>query len=158
MYVAIVVLTMFALPVGSVLVEHLLRPDAPWLYLIGRWFVVWGVGARLGLAGLRQVAQPAFTARQIFHIEGDDALPIVRELGVANLAAGVVALASLAVSTFVLPAALWAAIFYGAAGLSHVRQKARSANESLAMASDLFMAVVLAIVVVYGVAHLVHMS
>ena len=98
--------------------------------------------------------QPAFTTRQIFHIDSPEVLPIVQELGIANLAAGVVGLASLAAPSFVLPAALWAAIFYAVAGLGHVRQKTRSTNENLALVSDLFMAAVLAAVVIYGVMRL----
>ena len=30
--------------------------------LVGKWFVFWAVGARLFIAGIRQVIQPAFTA------------------------------------------------------------------------------------------------
>jgi len=142
MYLAVVVLTMFVLPIGSTLVDHLLHPDAALIWLIGRWFV------RLALAGARQTIQPAFTAREIFHMSGDEALPIVRELGVANLGAGVVGLLSLVAPSFVLPAALYAAIFYGAAGIGHVLQRDRAANETIAMASDLFVFVMLAIFVV----------
>ena len=144
MYIAIVLLTMLVLPVRSILVEHGLHPQAALLGLVGRWFVFWGVGVRLGLAGLRQVFQPAFTAREIFHMQGDEALPLVRELGVANLASGVVGLASVAAPGFVLPAAISAGIFYGVAGVRHLAERARSLNESVAMVSDLFIAVVLA--------------
>jgi hypothetical protein len=38
------------------------------------------------LAGLRQIAQPRNTARTILGIQSDDALVVVRELGIANLA------------------------------------------------------------------------
>ena len=148
MYLAVVVLTQFALPIGSTLVAHFLHPDAPLVWLVGRWFVFWGVGVRLALAGVRQTIQPAFTAREIFHMSGEEALPLVRELGVANLAAGAVGLLSLVALSFVLPAAIYAAIFYGAAGLAHVWRRDRSANESVAMASDLFVFVVLAAFVV----------
>jgi len=147
MYLAVVILTMFALPVSSALVDHLLHADAALVWLIGRWFVFWSVGVRLALAGARQTTQPGFTAREIFHMNGDEALPIVRELGVANLGAGVVGLLSLAAPSFILPAALYAAIFYGAAGVGHVLQRDRSANEAIAMASDLFVFAVLAIFV-----------
>jgi hypothetical protein len=84
MYVAVAVLTMLVLPVGSIIAEHLMSPAAPIVGLIGRWFVFWGVGVRLGLAGMRQTLQPAFTARAIFHMTTDEALPLVRELGVAT--------------------------------------------------------------------------
>ena len=148
MYLAVVALTLFVLPIGSTLVDHILHPDAALVWLTGRWFVFWSVGVRLARAGARQTIQPAFTAREIFHMSGDEALPVVRELGVANLGAGVVGLLSFAAPSFVLPAALYAAIFYGAAGVGHVLQRDRSANETIAMASDLFVFVVLTIFVV----------
>jgi hypothetical protein len=71
-------------------------------------------------------------------------LPFVRELGVANFASGLVALLSLWNAGFVLPSAIYAAIFYGAAGVVHVTACDRSRNENIAMASDLFIAAVLA--------------
>ena len=66
MYIAIVALTMFFLPAASVLVEHAVRPETPIAFLIGRWFVFWGVGVRLGLAGLRQFFQPSFLGQRNF--------------------------------------------------------------------------------------------
>lgn len=72
-------------------------------------------------------------------------MPVVRELGVANLAAGVVGLASIVAPTFVLPVAIWAGLFYGAAGVAHVAERDRSRNEILAMVSDLFIALMLAV-------------
>ncbi len=60
MCVAIVALTMFILPIASIGIEHAMRPEAPLPILIGRWFVFWAVGIRLGLAGLRRTLQPAF--------------------------------------------------------------------------------------------------
>ena len=88
--------------------------------------------------------QPAFTARQIFHMASDEALPVVRELGAANLAIGVTGLLSVLASGFILPVAIAAAIFYGVAGFRHIAGTDRSRNETVAMASDLFLFVVLA--------------
>jgi hypothetical protein len=87
---------------------------------------------------------PRFTAKQIFEIPGDDALPLVRELGIANFAAGAVGILSLLRPDFVLPSAVAAAIFYGLAGSRHAAQPARNANETFAMAADLFAFAVLA--------------
>ena len=152
MYIAIVALTMFFLPAASVLVEHAVRPETPIAFLIGRWFVFWGVGVRLGLAGLRQFFQPSFTAREIFHMRSDDALPLVRELGVANFATGIVGLLSLAIPTFILPVSVSAGIFYGVAGVRHIAESRRSLNETIAMVSDVFLSVVLAGYVVASIA------
>ncbi len=140
MYIALVALLMFVLPLGSAFAEH---AAAPFMVLIGKWFVFWAVGVRLVTAGARQLFQPEFTARQIFKIEGADAFPLVREIGAANLALGAVGVASLWRSDFILPIALAAAIFYGIAGFRHVLETDRSFNETLAMSSDLFVFIVL---------------
>jgi hypothetical protein len=81
-------------------------------------------------------------------LKTDEALPLVRELGFANLAGGVVGIASIAASTFVLPVSLWGAVFYGAAGIGHAVRSARSAKENLAMITDLYAFVILAAIVV----------
>ena len=148
MYLAIVALTMFILPIGAVLGDHLHQPAAPLLALVGKWFVFWSVGVRLGLAGLRQFIQPGFTAREIFHMESEEALPLVRELGVANLASGVVGLLSIAFATFTLPVAISSGLFYGIAGVRHLMEPNRSVNENVATVSDLFLGAVLTAYVV----------
>jgi len=147
MYIAVVALTMLILPVLSIFIDHGLHPDPPIVLLVGRWFVFWGVGVRLALAGLRQFFQPEFTAKQIFQSSSPDVLPLVRELGVANFSASVVALLSLGMPSFVLPAAISAGIFYGVAGVRHIMGRHRSRNENVAMVSDLLMSAVLLIFV-----------
>jgi hypothetical protein len=91
---------------------------------------------------LRQLLQPDFTAKEIFR-STSDVLPLVRELGVANISMASVALLSFAMPTFVLPAAISAAIFYGIVGVGHVAAHDRSQNENIAMVSDLFLSAVL---------------
>ncbi len=145
MYFAIVFCLMLAAPLGAIVIDHsVLHGAAPLMWLVGKWFVFWAVGVRLALAGLRQYFDPRFTAEQIFEIHHDDALPLVRELGVANFAAGTVGILSLLRPDFVLPSAIAAAIFYGVAGFRHARQPTRNAKETFAMATDLFAFAVLA--------------
>ena len=144
MYLAIVTLTMVFLPTVSILIEHVFNPADFFVFLIGRWFVFWAVGVRLGLAGLRQFFQPAFTAKEIFHMTGDEALPVVRELGAANVATAAVGLLSVVFSSFTVPVAISAAIFYGVAGAMHSAERNRSRNENIAMLSDIFLFAVLA--------------
>ena len=148
MYIAIVVLTMLVLPVGSIAVEHGLHPQLALLDLTGRWFVFWGRWGPTRHGRAAAILPAGVHRREIFHIESDEALPLVRELGVANLATGVVGLASIAAPSFVLPVAISAGIFYAVAGIRHVSEQARSLNETVAMVSDLFIAVVLAAFVV----------
>lgn len=143
MYVAIVALTMFLLPLASIALDWM-HGHAPLVALVGKWFVFWGVGVRLGLAGLRQMLQPQFTAHHIFHIQGNEAVPVVRELGVANVAAGLVGIASLFVRSFVIPSAVGATVFYGLAAALHIRRKVTSPNEVTAMLSDVFLCATLA--------------
>ncbi|MGA2569150.1 MAG: hypothetical protein ABSF23_01400 [Terracidiphilus sp.] len=130
--------------------EHLHSPDAAsWAMLAGKWFVFWSGGVRLLGAGLRQCLQPRFTAREIFRMKTDEALPIIREHGIGNFAVGTAGVVSLWVPGFVVPVALIAAIAYGAWGVLHVASKARSMNENIAMVSDFWLALVL-------VAYLIH--
>jgi hypothetical protein len=148
MYIAVVALTMLILPLVSIAIDYYLHPSASSIvFLVGRWFVFWGVGVRLTLAGMRQFFQPSFTAKQIFHSTSEDVLPIIRELGLANFSVGVVALISLVIPSFIFPSAISAAIFYGVAGLRHIAERSRSFNENLAMVSDIFIAIVLMIFV-----------
>jgi hypothetical protein len=145
MYLATVVLLMAVFPIGSIGVDHFyFHSAAPVMLLVGKWFVFWAAGVRLFAAGLRQYFQPRFTAEQIFHITSADALPIVRELGVANFATGIAGMASLAKPSFILPVAIIAGIFYGVAGIRHAGEKGKSKNENIAMISDLLVFLVFA--------------
>jgi hypothetical protein len=144
MYLAVVLLTMLVLPVGAIGIDHGSAPGTPLMLLVGKWFVFWSAGLRLLLAGLRQFFQPRFTAHEIFGLEDDHALPLVRELGVANFATSVVAILSLAWPSFRLPVAIAAGIFFGIAGIRHALEPARSRNQIVAMVSDLFAAMVFA--------------
>ncbi len=145
MYLAGVILLMFLLPVGSMILDHFHSSGAvSWVMLAGKWFVLWGAGVRLLTAGLRQYFQPQFTAREIFRMKTEEALPVIREHGTLNIAVGVAGIASLWVPGFIVPVALIAAISYGATGAVHAAAKARSMNENIAMVSDFWIAVVFA--------------
>jgi hypothetical protein len=113
--------------------------------VIAKWYVFWAVGARLSLAGLRQIFQPRYTAETILGIKSGDALLVVRELGFANLAMGCAGLGSLFAPSWLAPAAMLGAIFYGLAGINHCFHKHRNKLQNLALASDLFAAAVLVI-------------
>jgi hypothetical protein len=145
MYLSTILLLMLVLPTGAIFAEtFFLHSSAPLMMLVGKWFVFWSAGVRLLIAGLRQFFDPRFTAEQIFGFKGDDALPVVRELGVANFSMGVVGLISLARPSFTLPVAIAAAIFYGVAGVRHLAERDRTGNENIAMVSDLFVFLIFA--------------
>jgi len=59
------------------------------------------------------------------------------------LALGCGGIASLLAPAWIAPLALIGGIFYAAAGIQHALQPGRNRTESLAMATDLFAAVVL---------------
>jgi hypothetical protein len=150
MYVAIVALLMLLVPLffvaGHVLLnQHGMLTAATIIPIIAKWYVFWAVGARLGLAGLRQIFQPRYTAETILGIKSEESLLLVRELGFANTAIGSVGLATLLAPSWVLPTALVGAIFYGLAGLNHLLHRPRNKMQNVAMVSDLFAGLVLAV-------------
>lgn len=144
MYYATIILLMAVLPIVSIVVEHVLAPNADLLVLAGRWFVFWAAGVRLGLAGIRQMLQPGFTAKSIFEIADPGAEKIVTELGFANLSVGLAGIASIVRPDWVLPVAIIAGLYYGLAGGLHLLRAGRNRMENWAMGSDLWMFVVFA--------------
>ena len=144
MYVATIVLLMPVFPLASIAIEAIWHGAADLVMLAGKWFVFWGVGIRLLTAGIRQSLQPSFTAVGIFGIRDPDAQKIVQELGFANVSIGLLGALSLALPTWLVPAALAGCVFYALAGIKHVFNAERSARENLAMVSDLLLALVLA--------------
>ncbi|MFG1246830.1 DUF6790 family protein [Xanthobacter flavus] len=147
MYLAAILVLMLIAPLASILVEALVA-GGPLAGLVLKWFVFWGVGARLGLAGLKQVTQPAFTAETIFEIADPKAQVIVQELGFANLAFGLMGLLSLAFPAFLLPAAVGGGLFYLLAGVKHALRAGKTRSETIAMVSDLGIVAVLAVAAV----------
>lgn len=148
MYLTVVLGFMLVLPAAAILIEALLHAGAdPWL-LVLRWFVFWGVGARLLVAGVRQIANPVFTAKDIFEIDDVRASKIVQELGFWNLSGGLIALLSFFYPGWALPAGVAGGLFFGLAGWQHWRNGHRNTNENIAMVSDLCLFAVLAVVVV----------
>ena len=150
MYLFIVIALMLVLPLISIVAQILLTDHgalhgAAYLAVVAKWYVFWAVGARLSLAGLRQIVQPRYTAETILGFKGAEALFFVRELGFANVAMGSVGIASLLAPSWVTPAAMLGAIYYGLAGISHCFHKVRNKLENVALMSDLFAALVLAI-------------
>jgi len=108
----------------------------------GKWFVFWAIGVRLCSAGVRQAIRPAFTAKTIFHMEGDDAFVVIRELGFANICLGSIALGSLWVAGWRIPAAVAGGLFFGIAAVQHVIKKPAGGNELVALISDAFITLV----------------
>ncbi|MFT3727398.1 MAG: hypothetical protein QM759_06225 [Terricaulis sp.] len=139
-FIVVIGLTLVA-PMGAAIAEA----HGPAGADFGKWYVFCAVGIRLLLAGARQALQPRFTLKQIFEIDAEDALQIVRELGFANLAMGVLGLTALLDPKLTFAGALAGGIFYGLAGLLHVLSKEkRNATRTTAMLTDLLVFAVLA--------------
>jgi hypothetical protein len=145
MYLAAILLLMLVLPMASIAAEVLLHQGAGDLVsLIGKWFTFWAVGVRLFTAGIAQVFRPQFTAESIFNIKDQAALGIVREVGFGNLAIGALGLLSLGKPEWIMPAAIAGGLYYGLAGLGHVRRAERNSREQVALVSDFSIFILLA--------------
>jgi hypothetical protein len=144
MYFLLVTLVVLVFPLLSIALEWTASGNSqPLVDLVARWFVFWGVGIRLFLAGMIQITKPTFTAQKILNVNSEEALILVKELGIGNLAIASVGLASIFVNAWVLGAALAGGIFYLLAGINHVLQAERNAKENYAMATDLFLGLLL---------------
>ncbi|MFT3681049.1 MAG: hypothetical protein QM791_12295 [Ferruginibacter sp.] len=136
-YIAVVSILTFILPVVCFTVEYFTNGTALTIQSFGKWFIFSAVGLRLFLAGIRQSTKPAFTAKEIFHIENPDVLPIVRELGFANLCFGLVGIVSLFQPGWRIVSASASGLYYGIAGLQHLIKKPVGINERFALWTDL---------------------
>jgi len=139
MYFVAVILLLLIFPAASVIAES----RAVSLALIGKWFVFWAAGIRLFIAGIRQVAQPRFTAEEIFGLHDRGSFAIVRELGFANLSIGLLGICSLFRTGWLIPAAIVGGLYYGLAGAGHIFHPGKNAKEYTAMISDWFVFLVL---------------
>jgi ABC-type methionine transport system permease subunit len=143
MFILMIVLIMLVLPVTSIVLQRIFGRRATVISLVGKWFVFWGVGIRLLLAGLRQSTNPRFTAKEILGIDDGESLQVVQELGFANLSIGALGISSIFNPDWITPGAIAGALFYGLAGIGHVVKKDRNSLENSAMVSDLFLSIVL---------------
>ena len=152
-YIVVVLLQTLVMPVvfgATTLPAH----DAGTMVAtFGRWFLFWGVGTRLALAGIVQLVRPEFTTKSIL---GAAPVPgarlVVQELGFANVAIGVGGV----LGTFSgggLAAAVTGGLYLGAAGVRHVGSRDMNAKERVATWTDLL---VFAAMAAYAVAILVH--
>jgi len=138
-YIVLVVLFMLVLPALSVIHErYFLGSHAGLLLLIGKWFVFWGVGVRVGFAGVHQAINPRYTAETLLGLKTSEPWLVVRELGFANMALGAIALGSVLAHNWLMPAALAGGLFYGLAGINHLATKSRNRLQNVAMLSNLY--------------------
>jgi hypothetical protein len=147
-YVILVVLQTIALPIVSGAVELAIVGGDP-VSVFGRWWVFWGVGTRLLVAGLAQVSGKGPTAE----ILGSTApsvqeVQLVKELGTANIGMGLAGLLAL-VPGWALPAGAAGGVFLLIAGVMHVTKRGKNAQEMLATWTDLLVGIVVLVLAVY---------
>jgi hypothetical protein len=133
----------FVIPTVAFFTEHVLQNAIFTFEMFGKWFIFSAVGLRLFVAGIQQSIKPAFTAKEIFHINSSDSFPIVRELGFANICFGVIGMISLFKPSWRIVSAFASGIYYFFAALQHIIKKPAGVNEKFALWTDLIIFVVL---------------
>lgn len=90
MYIAVVLAQTLFLPLVSGTI-HLAVAGGNVLVVFGMWWAFWGVGTRLLVAGVSQLANPTRTTQGILGLQDEKANLVVHELGFANLSFGAAA-------------------------------------------------------------------
>jgi hypothetical protein len=150
MYIFLVLLQTLVLPLASGTIQLAVAHGDP-ISTYGVWFLFWGVGTRLAVAGVSQIIRPSFTVQNILGAENAGAAQITQELGFANLAIGIGAIVATFVGGWGIPLALAGGLFLGLAGIRHLPKRHPNAKESVATWTDLLMLVVMAIYVVHAI-------
>jgi hypothetical protein len=150
-YVILVIAQTVALPIISGVVQLAVVGGDPVL-VFGMWWVFWGVGTRLLVAGIAQVSGKGPTSA----ILGATAPSVqekqlTRELGVANLCLGLAGILAL-VPGWALPAGFAGGIYLLLAGVMHLPKKGKNPQETLATWTDLIVGVAVVVLAIYVVA------
>src|SRR6185436_9072678 len=143
-YVLFVFALTIVFPAISIWIDSIFRAgNAVDLALAGKWFIFYAVGIRLFIAGVRQMVDPSFTAKEIFEIEDRSCHPVIRELGFANLCFGLIGIISLFMPSWRIVSAFGSGLYFGLAGIMHLTRKPADINGRFALVTDLFIFLVL---------------
>jgi hypothetical protein len=142
-YIISVTVLTFVIPTIGFLTEHFTAYTVLTFELFSKWFIFSAVGLRLFLAGIKQVKNPAFTAKEIFHLDSAESFPILRELGFANICFGLVGIVSLFKPEWRIVSAFASGLYYGIAGVQHGLKKTSGINEKFALVTDILIFAVL---------------
>lgn len=150
-YFILVIGQTIVLPVVSGIIELSALGGDP-LLVMGKWWVFWGVGSRLLVAGIAQLSGRGPTSAILGAATPSvQETQLTKELGTANIGMGVAGLLAL-IPGWALPSGLAGGLFLLIAGIMHVPKKNKNAQEALATWTDL---VVGGVVVGFGCALLV---
>lgn len=146
-YFILVIAQTIVFPIVSGIIELAVFGGDP-IQVFGKWWVFWGVGTRLLVAGIVQVSGGGPTSA----ILGSSAPSVqekqlARELGWANLCLGLAGLLAL-VPGWALPAGFAGGVYLLIAGILHVPKRGKNAQESLATWTDLLVGVVVVVLAV----------
>lgn len=146
-YFILVIAQTVVLPIASGIIELAAVGGDP-VPVFGKWWVFWGVGTRLLVAGLAQISGKGPTTEILGASAPSTAeLQLIGELGTANIGMGLAGLLSL-VPGWALPAGFAGGAFLLVAGLLHVAKPGKNAQESLATWTDLIVGVAVLVLAV----------
>jgi hypothetical protein len=152
MYIAVVLLQTVILPLAFGLGQLAVQGGEP-IPVIGSWFLFWGVGTRLLLAGVHQVLKPEYTVQGILGASNADAAHIAQELGFANICMGLAAVVAFARPEWWVVGAIPGGLFLLLAGLRHVAKPGKDREELVATWTDLLVGAVMVVLVVWQLAN-----
>lgn len=146
-YSILVIAQTIALPLIAGSIELATQGGDP-VQVFGRWWVFWGVGTRLLVAGIAQVSGRGPTAAILGATTPNaETQQLTRELGQANIGMGLAGLLAL-VPGWALPAGAAGGVFLLMAGVSHVLKPNKNAQETLATWTDLLVGVVVIVLAI----------
>lgn len=146
-YFVVVIGQTVVLPIISGIIELATVGGDPVL-VFGKWWVFWGVGTRLLLAGAVQMSGKGPTAKILGSTTPSvQERQLTAELGTANLGMGLAGLLAL-VPGWAVPAGIGGGVFLLLAGAMHVRKKGKNPQEAVATWTDLIVGVVVVILAV----------
>lgn len=142
-YLFLNIFLLLVLPLAAALCEHVAEDEVLNMRIVIKWFVFSAVGLRLFIAGIKQASSPEFTAINIFSMRTREGYVVIRELGFANIALGVMGILSAIHDNWRILASVSGGLFFGLAALQHAGKKNRSSNEVIALTYDMIVFLVL---------------
>jgi hypothetical protein len=149
-YFVLVIAQTLVLPIVSGIVELAVAGGDP-ILVLGKWWVFWGVGTRLLVAGLAQISGRGPTARILGATEPTvQERQLTGELGMANIGMGLAGLLAL-VPGWALPAGVAGGFFLLLAGFMHLAKFDKTPQEQLATWTDLVVGLAVMVLAIYTV-------
>jgi len=140
---------MVFLPLISILID--IKKKGFSFDILIKWILFWTIGFRSVTAGIVQIAFPSYTAKLIFELSGDDFYIVIRELGMANLSIGLVAMLSLKKQEWVNPISLIYITFFSLLSINHIYNFQAGMNELISLIFDVGVVVLLTFFLIHKI-------